>query len=281
MNLQFIKYFLVLAEMKNFTRASERVHVVQSTFSMGIKKLEESLNAQLFKRDKRNVELTTEGKILLPKAKELLSQWFEIEEEFLNTESKRLEIGFLQNLSIEVVIPILDELKNQRPGIELNIYEEKHATLIQMLQTCKIDAFFSENRPVDKTSFKIKKVASEKLFLAVHKSNSLVKENKALLKTLHKERFIERSHCALYQDVFERLKQEGIRPNKVYIAHNNETVAALISANMGVSLMPKPMFDTPDIRFIELKDATFVREINLIWRKDSSNKALQTLLTCL
>ena len=55
MNLQFVKYFAALAEVGNFTQAAEKVHVVQSTFSTGIKKLEQQLNCKLFYRDNRQV----------------------------------------------------------------------------------------------------------------------------------------------------------------------------------------------------------------------------------
>lgn len=278
MNLQFIKYFVALAESKNFTRASERVHVVQSTFSSGIKKLEENLETKLFDRDKRNVSLTKSGEALLPKAKQLLSLWYNIEQDFKQQESQVLQLGFVQNISLEAVIPFANDFKSLNPLSEVYITEEKHTLLLSMLQDEKIDLFFTEQQKLDTSKFSSIQVSSEKLYLAVNHKHLLAKKDSVPLSALHEEHFIERSHCALYNEVYAELNKGKIQPKKVFSAHNNETVSALVSSGIGITLMPKPTFLLPEVKFIKISDFEFIRNIILVYKKDYDNTALNKFL---
>ena len=278
MNLQFIKYFVALAESENFTRASERVHVVQSTFSAGIKKLEESLNTKLFDRDKRNVSLTKAGETLLPRAKQLLSLWYGIEQDFKDEEPQVLQLGFVQNISLEAVIPYANDFKSLNPLSEVYITEEKHSLLLSMLQSEKIDLFFTEQQELDVSKFSSIDVSSEKLYLAVNHKHPFAKKDSVPLSSLHKEHFIERSHCALYNEVYEELNKEQIQPKKVFSAHNNETVAALVPSVIGITLMPKPTFLLPEVKFVKISDNEFIRKIILVYKKGYKNKALNEFL---
>jgi DNA-binding transcriptional LysR family regulator len=68
MELRQLEYFAAVAEELNFTRASKRLHVVQSAVSAAVKSLERELGAPLFERTSQRVALTEAGAALLPQA---------------------------------------------------------------------------------------------------------------------------------------------------------------------------------------------------------------------
>ncbi|QMU76739.1 LysR family transcriptional regulator [Streptacidiphilus sp. PB12-B1b] len=72
MELRHLEHFLAVAETGSFTRAAERVHVVQSALSVSVRALEADLGAQLFHRSTRRVELTEAGTVLLGEARRTL-----------------------------------------------------------------------------------------------------------------------------------------------------------------------------------------------------------------
>jgi DNA-binding transcriptional LysR family regulator len=96
-HLRNLRYFAAVAEELHFSRAAERLRVSQPALSKQIRQLERELRFQLLRRDRRRVELTAAGEVLLPVARQLLADWEEAlaaATQRASEESKLLQVGF-------------------------------------------------------------------------------------------------------------------------------------------------------------------------------------------
>jgi DNA-binding transcriptional LysR family regulator len=69
MELRQLEYFTAVAAGLNFSRAAQRIHVVQSALSAAVAKLEKELGVALFDRSKRQIVLTAAGEVFLDHAR--------------------------------------------------------------------------------------------------------------------------------------------------------------------------------------------------------------------
>ncbi len=72
MELRHLEYFVAVAAELNFSRAAQRVHVVQSALSASVGRLENELGVELFDRSKRQIALTPAGEVFLTHARQVM-----------------------------------------------------------------------------------------------------------------------------------------------------------------------------------------------------------------
>jgi DNA-binding transcriptional LysR family regulator len=82
MEFRQLRTFIVVANLLNFTRASEKLNMAQSSVSAQIKSLEEDLKLKLFDRIGRRVLLTDAGKKLYKYARRMEEMTLEIQSQF-------------------------------------------------------------------------------------------------------------------------------------------------------------------------------------------------------
>ncbi|EAY27380.1 LysR family transcriptional regulator [Microscilla marina] len=278
MNLQFIKYYLVLADTHNFTRAAEKMNVVQSTFSAGIKKLEEQLDCKLFYRDKRNVRLTPEGEKLKDMAKELMACWNKIELTYNHHESKNLSVGLLKNILMDAILPKFNKYKNQYPEYAIKIIDGSAEELKKQLIQEELDCVIAKEHDITDPAFFSSFLYEERLMLTVHKGHELASKQSIYLKQLDGLPFITRTACTLYNDVYTKLANEHIKINPVFATENDEVVKGLVTSGVGCTLMSKPNKVEDNLVFIPIRDAEFISNIVIYWHKDNQKKNLDCFL---
>ncbi|WP_067714084.1 LysR family transcriptional regulator [Nocardia yamanashiensis] len=118
-----LRYFLVLAQELNFTRAAARVGIAQPALSARIRRLETELGTSLLVRSTRSVVLTTAGAALAesaPPALAALDRAWETARNAGAGEVGTLRIGYSLSTGAETAPALVDRLLRSSPGLEVS-----------------------------------------------------------------------------------------------------------------------------------------------------------------
>lgn len=139
------EYFAAVAEELSFTAAAARLHVAQPWLSARIRQLERQLGFALFVRTTRRVELTLQGKALLPKAQEIARAMRAFDEaaRTLGDQPEPLRLGApLYAGRVPVIRRLLDSLGQGRTPVAFDIDIAWTRQLMAQLATGELDAVF-------------------------------------------------------------------------------------------------------------------------------------------
>ncbi len=124
MELRQIEYFVAVAGEMSFTRAAERVHVVQSALSTSIAKLERELQVQLFDRTRQQIQLTAAGERFRVYANDVLRvarTAADSVSEFRGSLSGTVEFGSLISFGPMDVARALGDFHSANPFVRLRL----------------------------------------------------------------------------------------------------------------------------------------------------------------
>lgn len=132
--LSSLRVFVAVAEQLSFTRAAHDLGITASAVSMQIRSLEEYLQAPLFLRRGRVVQLTAEGSRLLPRVRGGLGELERaINEARVDRRSGPLMVSMLASFLQQWLLPRLPDFHERHPGIDLRIHSS--ASLVDFLHS--------------------------------------------------------------------------------------------------------------------------------------------------
>lgn len=241
MEMQRLRYVVAVARTGNFSRAAEQCHVSQPSLSQQIQKLEEELDERLFDRMTREAKLTPHGEAFLRHAVRILEEVDAAKREATAAQDLRrgrLTIGVLPTIAPYLLPPALIEFTEKFPGVEILIQEDTTARLLKLAHRYEID-FALASQPIQDESLEINKLFSEELLLALPPGHRLTRKRTVDFADLEGERLIamKDGHC-LGDQVLGFCDRRGVKPEISFRSAQLETIQALVSSGLGISLIP-------------------------------------------
>ncbi|MEV0562314.1 LysR substrate-binding domain-containing protein [Dactylosporangium sp. NPDC050588] len=124
MELRHLVYFVTVAEERNFSRAAQRLRVVQSGVSAAIRALERELGTPLFERTSQRVALTDAGMALLPAARATIDAAQaarDAVDEVRGGLRGTVRIGTLISVGFVDLPGLLGQFRAEHPGVDLRM----------------------------------------------------------------------------------------------------------------------------------------------------------------
>jgi LysR family hydrogen peroxide-inducible transcriptional activator len=272
--LKQLRYFEALARHGHFGRAAESCAISQPALSMQIKEMEEVLGAPLLERGARQVRLTQFGEVAVVRAREILRAADELGDLARASRDRlvgRLRIGVIPTVAPYLLPRVVGELTETYPELDIHVRETVTPKLIQELGDGQLDTAIVA-LPVSETSLDETPLFDERFVLV-----RSAKEANAPLPNADSLRemrllLLEEGHCFRDQALSFCNLPSG-PPREVLDASSLSTLVQMVSAGMGVTLIPE-MAVPVETRSASVSISRFEvpeprRTVGMVWRKSS------------
>jgi LysR family cyn operon transcriptional activator len=269
MDLHQLQVFQSAVRSGGFTRASEDLHLSQSTVSQHIKLLEEELGCSLFLRVGKRVLVTEAGSVLLQYAEKILRDMKNAEmavREMSAMKRGTVRFGVGSSTLTYRLPPALGDYTRRFPGIELVVLAGTTEFLLEELRSQRLDlAVIMSN--ASQLGLSITPLCEEELVVVLHRAHPLARKRLLEPADLTTLRFILYEKHSAMQDVIDRYFESlGIQPRITMEVENNEAIKSLVRAGLAASILPAcAVPKTPDeqLKALRVKGKPLTRRLFL------------------
>lgn len=260
MDLHQLRCFLAVAEELHFGRAAQRLNILPSALGRFIRLLEEDLGTRLMIRTTRSVALTDDGTVLLKEARPLLAQADALAAKFRargRNQATIVRIGAIDSAAAGLLPMLLHDFRAHRPDVTVQLVEEKTIRLLPRVLSGRIDlAFVRPPESYDKR-LELLFLFHETAVVAVPDSHPLSSKRRITIADLAEQPLIvpeRRSRPHSHDLTMKLFSEAGLEARIVQIADEKQTIVNLVSAELGVAIVPKWTSRMParGVRYIRL-----------------------------
>ncbi len=270
--------FAVLAEQLHFGRAAARLHVSQPALSKRVKGLEEKIGGPLLVRNRRGVALTPAGTLFYKEARRIardIDLAFEAVRGATSGELGKLRLGVGMSTVHSLVPRALLKFHETRPGIEIEIADMSTPSQIEALIAGRLDVGFVR-LPVKHPLVEVRKVLTERLTIATSQKFA----SPLTMKGIQEQPFIliDRGVSATYHDhCISLCDRSGFTPRIVYEPNDMFTILNLVSAGIGVSLVPRAAraMHVSGVKFAPVHSSYAEWDIGMAWNKKLESEIIR------
>ncbi|MGO4305787.1 MULTISPECIES: LysR family transcriptional regulator [unclassified Cupriavidus] len=285
MELRHLRYFVAVAEERNFTRAAERLHIAQPPLSRQIQQLEETLGVSLFERNSRPLKLTDTGRFFYTHALQLLAQTAELEAmtRRVGKIERTMSIGFVGSTLYGMLPRIIRRFRTEHSDIELTLHEMSTMDQIKALKEGRIDVGFGRIRHDDPGVRRVV-LREERMIVALPLGHPLSVGRQVLsLHDLLDETLIifpKAPRPSFADQVLAGFHDRALRPGKIQEVRELQIALGLVAAGEGVSVVPSSVYGLKrdDVTYLELDDPKLVSPIIMSMRTLDESADLRAML---
>jgi DNA-binding transcriptional LysR family regulator len=248
MELRHLRYFLAVADERQFTRAAARLHIQQPPLSQQIHELERELGYALFTRLARGVELTPAGAAFADGAQHVLAALENAVRHATRVahgETGSVRVGLTSSAAFHPLVPAaIRRFRETHRDIALDLAEINAADIIEMMVAGGLDVAILRKPTESPEALRFDLLCDEEMVLVLPIDHPLAASTRIRLKALQAEPFIfvrRPGAPGMYADFIRACEQAGFAPRVVGEVPRMVTAINLVAAGTGITLVPASM----------------------------------------
>lgn len=268
--------FRAVADLCNFRKAAEAVHISQPAFSRRIDKLEQALGVRLLERTTRRVTLTAVGREFARKVEQLLD---ELDNTLLGirgvatSRMGEVAIACVPSTVYYFLSQVIRRYHERYPKVRIKVFDASANEVLAAVARGEADFglnFIGSQEP----DIEFKPLLEERFVAACLRDHPLARKRQATWSDLAQYDFISVSKASGNRLLLDQaLAHVPGRPQAIYEAQHVTTMLGLVEAGLGVAAVPSlamPTADHPLLVSVPLTDPIVTRRVGLIRRKGRS-----------
>jgi len=288
-----LRHFVAVARTLHFGRAAEQLGMTQPPLSQSIKALEREIGAPLFVRTRRSVALTALGEQWLGPVRaalEATDALTGLAQRILKGDAGQLAVSFVSTADYSILPQLVQQFRETYPGVELHLTEATSDVQIAALQTGtgNVGIIIPQSDLAVPKGLSYRRLVSEALIAAVpdswlHDGRIAAEDGHITSGELTASSLVvfpRRVAPSFYDLVMDYYTACGGDPHIVQHAIQMQTIISLVSAGMGVALVPESMrcLARAGVTYLNLDRPAPPLETGLIWRLDDTSATLANFL---
>jgi len=286
-HLRDLRYFVAVAEELNFTRAAERVHISQPALSKQIRGLETTLRAQLFARNRRQVQLTAAGAALLDITRRLLADWDEgmaAVADAAAEQARTLRVGTLTSIGRALYPGVVSHFAKREPGWHIELHSFSWADPTAGLRDQASDAAFLwlPLDTADAGDIAVRTLVTERRFAALSTRHPLARRRHVSFAEIADEPFAALPLAAgpLRDFWLATRERAGKAPTVAAEVTSADETFEIVSSGAAVTLLAEgnaAVYARPGIACIPVTDLG-PAQLAVAWRRNDRRHAVQSFI---
>lgn len=284
MTLQQLEYIVAVADENSFVNAAAKCFVTQPTLSMQIQKLEEELGVQIFDRNKKPVQVSSEGSIIVSKARQILEDAHTLSDyakkEHLSMEGE-FKLGVIPTLAPYILPLFIDDFYTNYPNTTLQIEELYTSEIVKRLNDKTLDIGLLVT-PLGLKGLREKAIFNEPFYIYASNKHPYFKVDRVDYNDLTNDGLwlLQQGHCFRNQVLNICGRNSELRSNIKYESGSIEALKNIIKKNYGYTLVPElSIIDNMDEHIKKFIEPIPVREISLVVRSTFAKESLLEALS--
>jgi DNA-binding transcriptional LysR family regulator len=267
MDTQNLQAFVKVAESRSFSEAAESLHITQPAVSKRIATLEGQLDARLFDRISRTVQLTEAGAALLPRAEHILQAVRDAKRSIDDLQGDiagNLSIGISHHIGLHRLPPVLQAFSLRFPKVHFDIDFMDSEEAYEQVTHGRIELGVVTLDPTGNSPLTSKPIWHDQLVVTVARGHPLADIGDISPATLSQYRAILPGLNTYTGQIIKALFQQHQLTLDISMSTNYlETIKMMVSIGLGWSVLPHTMIDTT-IKALEIDNLQLDRTLGYV-----------------
>jgi len=238
--LRQLEVFLATARLENISRAAEVLAMSQSAASDSLRELEHQFDMQLFDRVGKRLQLNASGKLLLPRAEELLTRAGDLERSLGDHEDiGTIKVGATLSIGNALCIPLIRQYRQRYPESRISLQVANTEHISQMVAGFELDVGLIEGE-INNPALDITRWREDELVICCSPDHPLANKKSLSEKDLLDAAWILREPGSGTRQTFDRVMHELLPSLKLELElQQSEAIMQAVQSVMGLGCLSR------------------------------------------